>query len=140
MKLTLKKLQSLGPCEEGLAWYKSKREADLDKICALLLNENKVNWVNWLLVRLMTKKQNVQYSVYAVEKVIDIFDQKYPNDKGPRKAIEAGKNYIKSPTAANKSAAAHAADAADAAARAANAKQIGKEIVAYGLKLLSRRG
>ena len=64
----------------------------------------------------------VSYAVYAAEQVIDIYEKKYPDDKRPRKAIEAAKACIKNPSAKNKEAAGWAAAwAAGAAARAAEA-------------------
>ena len=63
----------------------------------------------------------VQYAVFAAEQVIDLFEQKYPDDKRPREAIEAAKKCIDDPSEKNKVAAAaytaaYAADTADAAA------------------------
>lgn len=132
MELTRAKLLKLNPCTEGLDWYDTKKETDLAKICEMLLAARHHPWANWVLVRLMTKKQKVQYAVFAAEKVIDIFEKKYPNDKRPRGAIEAAKKYIKSPTVANKKAAAYAA----ANAAADDHKKLQAEVVNYGLNLI----
>ncbi len=66
------------------------------------------------------KKDSVALAIYAAELVIDIFEKVYPDDKRPRNAIEAAKNYLKNPTPAAR-AAAGAAWAAWAVARAAGA-------------------
>jgi hypothetical protein len=69
-----------------------------------------------------THKQKVIFAVYCAELVIDIYENK--NDgKAPRLAIEAAKEWIKSPTEENKQKckdadAAYAAAAADADAAA----------------------
>ena len=88
----------------------------------------------------------VSYAVYAAEQVIDIYEKKCPNDKRPRKAIEAAKACIKNPSAKNKEAAARAAGAAaraaEAAARAAGAAAgaaaaaMQEKILRYGIRLL----
>ena len=76
------------------------------------------------------KKDSVALAIYAAELVIDIYEKQYPNDDRPRKAIEAAKTYLKSPTDKNRQAAARAAGAAwaagaaGAAAEAATIKKI----------------
>ena len=51
------------------------------------------------------------------ERVLPLFETQYPNDKRPREAIEAARNYAENPTEENR-AAAHAASAAASAADA----------------------
>jgi hypothetical protein len=83
------------------------------------MKHDKLDWANWLIVRIMTYKQYVSYAVFSAESVLDIYEKKYPNDNRPRKAIEAAKLCVKSPTKKNKDAADAAANAASAAASAA---------------------
>ena len=120
MKLTEKKLRSLDPCT-GLDWYMAQKETDLKVICTTLFKENLTMWANWLLSRLMTKRQRVGFVFYAAEQVVRIFEAEYPKDSRPRDAIKAAKRYLKKPTDKNKKAAAVAAVAARAAAREADA-------------------
>ena len=118
--ITLEWLQSEGACKESLeAWQK---ETDHDTFATLnrLIDKNP-KWGNWLVCRLMTKKQAVKYAVFAAEQVIDIYEKAYPDDKRPRNAIEAAKAYLKNPSKKTKAAAANAASAASAAAYAAYA-------------------
>ena len=74
--------------------------------------------------------EKVELAVFCAEKVIGIFESKYPDDKRPRLAIEATKEFIKNPTDENKQRckeaayAANAAYAADVAAYAANAADV----------------
>jgi hypothetical protein len=131
MKLTISKLRSWGACREGEEWFSAQTETDGIKVVKKLIDVN-INWANWLVVRLMTHKQKIQYAIYAAEQVIEIYEKKYPDDNRPRKAIEAAKAYLKSPTKKNKDAAAYAADAAAAAK-----KEMQIKIINHGIKLLS---
>lgn len=146
MIITLQKLKKLGACSGGVKWFKVQKEKELRPILYALLPDHS-SWANWLIVRYMTKKQKVQYAIFAAEQVLSIFEKKYPEDKRPRLAIKAAKNWAKNPTAKNKraayaaaSAAYAAADAAaSAAASAAARKKMQKTIIDYGLKLLGQR-
>jgi hypothetical protein len=128
MKITIGKLRELGACRDGRNLFEGQDESDLvvvveklklketiehieDKYC-----DNSLAWANWIVSRMMSYTQRVKYAVYAAEQVIDIYEKKYPDDDRPRKAIEAAKKCIESPTEENKAAA-----AADAAAYAAYA-------------------
>ena len=95
MKITEEKIKSLNPCEDGLKWFieNSKNESDL---LAMLLKLNKVNpnWARWGFSRLATKQQNQKIAIFSAELVLDIFEKKSPNDKRPREAIQAAKDYL----------------------------------------------
>jgi hypothetical protein len=71
------------------------------------------------------KEDSVSLAIYAAELVIDNFERVYPDDKRPRNAIEAAKNYLKNPTAESAARAeraeraASAAESAESAARSA---------------------
>jgi len=86
---------------------KGKNQKESDKQC----------WSDMKIVKIYEwkKEDSVRLAIFAAELVIDIFEKKYPNDKRPREAIEAAKNWLKNPTAR---AAARAANAANAAANA----------------------
>ena len=74
------------------------------------------------LLRPPDKAEFVKLAVEAAELVLPIFEQKYPNDNRPRKAIEAAKAWLDSPDVVNAANAAKAAKAATkAATKAANA-------------------
>jgi rRNA-processing protein FCF1 len=143
MKLTIEKLTEWGACKEGKDWFISQDKTDGIKVVKKLIDV-KIDWANWLVVRLMTHSQQVQYAIFAAEQVLDIFEKEYPDDKRPRKAIEAAKAYLKNPTEKNKNAAADAA--ADAAAYAAYAAayaaadvEMKKRIINYGIKLFNHK-
>jgi len=117
-------LKGKSACSEGLEWFEKKYGKDSvagNLLVKVLIKEKKLQWANWLIVRLMDKIQCVKYAVFAAEQVISIFEKKYPDDKRPRQAIEAAKAYIKDSSEVNRVAAHAAADAAYAAAHAAHA-------------------
>ena len=117
MKITAKWLEEKSACSEGTRWFLGQKEDRPVKVIEKLMRESRMDWANWLTVRLMTKEQSVQYAIFAAEQVISIYEKKYPDDKRPREAIEAAKAYLKNPSDETKKAAARAAEAA--AARAA---------------------
>ena len=71
--------------------------------------------------RTCTKAQAVEYAIMCAEEVLFIWEEKYPKDDRPRKAIEAARAWLAEPTEARREAAYSAAYAADAAEAAANA-------------------
>ena len=66
------------------------------------------------------KKDSVALAIYAAELVLENFEKQYPNDKRPRKAIEAAKKWLRNPTKKNESASRSASESAsESAARSA---------------------
>ena len=128
MKITLKLLKELNACKEGIDYFKNN---DLEGICIynlitqLIDEEKKYSWVNWILSHVLDNNNKVKYTIFAAELVLHIFENKYPDDRRPRKAIEAAKKYVENQTEENKktadAAAYAAADAANADAAYANA-------------------
>ena len=131
--ITLEKIKSMDPCSEGYVWYQENFPQKTNKVIDILnslVSENKLNWANWLIVRCLTRKQKIQYAIFAAEQVIETYEKKHPDDERPRKAIEAAKEYSKTPSVENKFAVAFASAAAydtayayayDAASAAASA-------------------
>ena len=120
MKLSAEWLKEKNACGSGVEWWQAQKETDGKKVVKKLIAEGKLDWANWLIVRIMEYKQYVSYAIYAAEQVLPIYEKKYPEDKRPREAIEAAKKCLKNPTKENKDAAAasYAAYAADAVAYA----------------------
>src|SRR5438105_4732830 len=115
--ITVAYLNKLGACHNAIEAFRSRKERDSSRILALLIKEKHWEWFSWLASRLMTHKQKVKWSIFCAEQVIYIFE-KNPQDKRPRRAIEAAKAWLQSPSS---HAAASAADAAASAADAAYA-------------------
>ena len=149
MNITKEWLQKNGACSEGKAWFNGQSETDAKIVILELLKQNHFDWANWTIVRLMTHEQKIKYAIYAAEKVLSIYEAKYPENKAPRNAIKSAKAYLKNPSEENKNAAARAAnaaaraaaDAAYAAARAAYAAdaagyKLEASIIKYGIKLI----
>ena len=162
MKITKRLLKKLGACQKSVDWFAERfdleKGVDAKILAKEAMNGGRFSDCNWLATMLMTHEQRTKYAIYAAEKVIKIFEDKYPNDKQPRQAIQAAKNYLKNPSkdaayAANAAAnaayaAADAADAANAAANAAYAaadaanaayaarKKMQKQCINYALELL----
>jgi hypothetical protein len=118
MKITQEQIEELNPCTAGFDWYLQNKNEDL---LQLLLNVNKTNpsWARWLFTNLMDKRQNVEIAIYSAELVLHTFENKYPNDLRPRKALEAAKDYLKTKSAvadADSSTASYTASYAAAAA------------------------
>ena len=131
MKITLKFLKKFNACSKGIAFVKKNKLISLEAIDFIekLIELDKLQWANWLTVRVLCKIDNVKYAVFAAEQVIDIFENKYPNDDRPRKAIESAKAYINNPCDAD--ADTNAACDADAAYDAADATRAATRAAAY---------
>ena len=68
---------------------------------------------------------SVKLAIFAAELVIKNFEDKYPNDKRPREAIEAAKKWLELQTTEAASAARSAAWSAESAERSAIYKKLG---------------
>ena len=85
------------------------------------IQEDKQAWSEMKIIKTYewTKEMSVKSAIFAAEKVIGIYEEKYPKDNRPRNAIEVAKKYLKGEISAD--AAADAAYASADAARAARA-------------------
>jgi hypothetical protein len=117
IKITLEQLQKMGACESGIEWFTGQRARTLKRIVPKLIKSEHANYAFWLLSRLMTHPQKVNFAICAVEQVLELFEKEYPADDRPRKAIQAAKDFLAGKITAD--AADAAANAADAAANAA---------------------
>ena len=120
MKITLDWLKEKGACKESYKWFEEQKDTDSIDLLKKLIEEGKLDWANWAIGRLMTYKQQVQYAVFAAERVIELYEAKYPADKRPRQAIEAARQCIDDPSNENKKAAYAASVAYYAAASVAS--------------------
>jgi hypothetical protein len=121
MKITQEWLVEKSACKEGREWFLSQGETDGVKVVEKLMAEDRLDWASWLVVRIMNRPQYIGYAVFAAEQVLGIFEERYPDDKRPRQAIEAAKQCIVRDTPENRSSAAAAAYAAADYAAAAYA-------------------
>ena len=126
--ITSEFLKENNACSSGLMAFNDNYllgKAKLDVIINDCIKSDIISnlqYANWLLIRIFTRKQKLRYAIFSAESVIEIYESKYPDNDKPRKAIEAAKAVLKSDTKENrKLAAAAAADAAYATATAAAA-------------------
>ena len=115
MKITMELLERWDACDEGKKMFVGQAESDGIKLVHALMEINRLDFANWLIVHQMSHAKKVKYAIFAAREVLEIFETKYPGDGRPRKAIEAAEAYISSPCAANAAAAAKAAEAVNAA-------------------------
>ncbi len=129
--ITVNYLNKLGACPEAIEMFKNQRETNSIKILQGCMKINHFDWANWLIVRLMNRKQKLQYSIFAAESVIDIYEKKYPDDKRPRETVDAAKAVLKHDSKKNRASAHAAANAANAANAAAAANAANAAHAAY---------
>ena len=123
MKVTTEFLKSQMACVQGFAWFCDAfpNGGEHGEVVNKLIECDKWDWTRWLVVRLMTKPQKIEWAIFCAEQVIHIYEKKYPGDARPRNAIEAAKAYLRDQSEESRMAARKAAAAADAAAYAAYA-------------------
>ena len=110
--ITQTRLQEMNPCSGGFIWYKanfSSGRHNALNVVNKLIGDDKFQWANWFISRCMNHSQKVRYAIFAAEQVIKIFEKKYPNDRRPRKAIQAAKASLKVSSKKNLNVAAYAA-------------------------------
>jgi len=121
-------LKKIGACDDGTEYsVKSllgKSYPDAIKQC---IADNKLQWANWGIVRVMDGTERVKYAVYAARQVLKLFEDKYKDDKRPREAIEAAERWTRNPSEKNR----NAADAASAAAYTAYVSSASASAAAY---------
>lgn len=84
MKMTLESLQNLNPCSDGLAWWKSAACKTVESTIKKLFAEDKLDWANWLIVRVLPHDNQIRYAIYVAEQVLDIYEKQYPGDARSR--------------------------------------------------------
>jgi len=121
MQITIELLKEKNACEEGLRWVIKNNLIGLEDIAFIqkLIENEKLDWANWLIVRVMNYRQYVSYAIFAAEQVIH------------HKAIDAAKKCLVNPSKVNKKNAAAAAYAAADAAYAAAAADAAYVAAAY---------
>jgi hypothetical protein len=125
MKTTFREIKNFSPCKKG--WIKLMElnpENDMDKEITILeiLNHNGVKDAFWAL-RTQDYRDYCLILADIAESVLHIFEEKYPEDKRPREAIDAIRLWSDKKITNQKlacSAAAAAAAASNAAAYAAD--------------------
>ena len=130
MKINQDWVKQKGACECSAKWFNDNYSEDVegsevvetlmkDKTIKAITTEHDnataLSWANWLIVRLMTRKQYLQYAVFAAEQTIHIIERDCPDGKTARACIDAAKAVIEHDTEENRNKAAARAAASDAA-------------------------
>ena len=120
MRISTAIIKELKPCKDRLENY-LKHYQDFDGTLEdfILLDKITYNDKVWVFNRLASKEQNVKWALLCASSILHIFEDKFPNDKRPRVALEAIEAWLNNPTKENAANAAN--DAAYAAANAAYA-------------------
>ena len=101
--------------------------------CFKLTTTKELSCPDWYIDDKKRRRVQVQFAVLCAESVLHIYENQYPDDNRPRKAIEAAQNYLKKPS----NAAAYAAYEAAKAAYAAIAAYEAANAAAYAAKAAS---
>ena len=120
MNITLDWLKEQRACPEDVEWISNIIDTRVENLYRIAIKENKLDWANWTMTRLLDRKNKIRYAVFAAEQVLDIFEKEYPEDKRPRKAIEAAKKVAEDDSEENRRDSNVAANASYAAALAAH--------------------
>jgi len=161
MKITRKWLENHDACVDAVEWVNDQQDKDEIALIEKAVRINHFDWANWYVVRRFNKRKRVMYAIFAAEKVLNLFEKKYPKDMRPREAIAVARAYLKKPSkvtkktawsawSAARSAAGSAAESAGSAAwsaaesaawsagsaRSGGERKLQKAIIKYGISLL----
>ncbi len=84
MKITEEYLRSKSVCTEWIEWFRGQDERRPKHLLQNLIKERRLDLANWLLCRLLTKKQRIRYACYAAKRALPIYEKEFPDDKRPR--------------------------------------------------------
>ena len=112
--MSMDELAQMHPCTEAMLFVRKHKT-----LHAAWQKCERADWMIWFLRRksLLEKPIAVRFACQCAERVLPIFESKCPDDKRPRRAIEAALKWLNDPSEASR----NAANAAAAAAAAANA-------------------
>src|SRR6185436_13705649 len=120
MKITNKFLDKQNACKEGRNYYSiNKFKSDRELLLSCQRDKHD-DWANWVLVRLMTRKQKVRYACFAAKQVLHLFEKEFPDDARPRQAISAALKCARHNTKKNREASRVASEAVSESSWAAS--------------------
>ena len=129
MKLSVEYLKNIDACSEAVKAFSEQKETDAVKVLKLCVVKN-WHWANWLLVRLLDRPNSIRYAVFATQQILYLYENKYPSDKQPRKAVEAAMKVIEKDTSKTRTAAAIAGSAV---------AEMRTKIFDYGIELFRKQ-
>ena len=106
---------------DALGYVAGEILAEVEVSGKSIIQSDKQCWQEMKIIKAYswTKKDSVVLAIYSAELVLANYEKEYPNDKRPRKAIQAAKKVLKNDNEKNRSAAWSAARSARSAARPA---------------------
>jgi hypothetical protein len=119
MKMTVKQLNDLNACIDGVEWFNLQKNKEVKHLLRLAVGEGRFRWANWYVSKVFTRTQAVLYAIFSAESCLEVYENEFPNDTRPRDAIKVAKKCVINPTEKNKLSAYAAANAAAYAAYAA---------------------
>ena len=137
MKITIERLKELKPCEEGFKWYLENIKTENLEDVLLQVNKHDALWARWLFTNLMTKEQNVRIAIFSARLVLHFFEEKYPTDDRPRKAIETAEKYLTAEASGDAARAAWDAAEASGDAGAAALLDTQEKIIREAVRILA---
>ena len=95
MKITKKYLREKNACKESLKFGTENGLIGMEAVPLMekLIEVDKVNWALWLIVRVMSRKQCIQFACHCARSVLHVFESEYPDDFRPRAAIEEASKF-----------------------------------------------
>jgi len=102
--------------QDALYWVRGCILAKVEVKGESIVGDDKQCWSQMRIVKTWpwTKIENVKLAIFAARLVLHKFEEAYPNDARPRKAIEAAEAWLANPCEETREAAMEAADAARA--------------------------
>lgn len=99
MKISKAWFAEQGGCPAILSWFQKQDETDSIKIIEYFIKNTKYFvWANWLLPRIMDRRQCISYALHACDVVLPIYEAKYPKDKEPRRVVDMIRRHMVAPT------------------------------------------
>jgi len=81
MRITEAKLIKLGACDgEWGKYFVGKKSVAVKLLLDAAIADERYSYAQWVLSRLMTNKQQINWAGYYAEQVIKIYEDKYPDN------------------------------------------------------------
>jgi len=95
MKITKEYLRKQNACEESLKFGTEHDILGMEAVPLMerLIELEEVDWALWLLVRVMSRKQCIEFACHCARSVLHIFEERFPGDERPRNTIEQAEKF-----------------------------------------------
>lgn|GEM_PF-2708378 len=119
-RITHKMLEDAGCCDVIDSYFIDQASWSPAKLLEEAISRRAYSSASFGLAAMMSRTQRQQWAISSAKSVLHIFENEYPTDDRPRKAIEAAEAYLADPSKSNAVRADDARPAAGAAAGAAS--------------------